>query len=327
MRILCLHRGLQQPGGSETFMLAIVAELYRLGHQVFVITLKHSNYIDAFAAYCVFLDPTSDLKSMKFDAVFSMHRQMGVFARAAGGYKTMISNGILPIALAIPGFHRYVSVSPEVHHANKLAGFDSDIIYNGINPDIFFSIREIHSKLRNVLMITNHVPGVINTVHAACSLLGVGFLHIGGTGWKLNVADFINKADLVVSLGRGCYEAMACERNVIVYDYRGGDGFLTPASYLIDRQRNCSGRTFKFQYTVEQLTNQLRQYDPSLGAPLRNLILKHQSIEPVVESLLEPVIKYHSKPVRKKPARAKKSSTGGKKRQVKKTQKPKSKRS
>lgn len=294
LNILCLHREIIQPGGSETFMYSIIKALHFLGHKVSFFTLKHSNYISNFLPFCKVVSDEKSLYGRNFDAVFSMHRPMVPIARKVYGHKTMISNGILPISLALEGFDRYVSVSEEVYIANKSLGFLSDIIFNGIDLHDFQAYKSVNRRLENVLMITNHFPGVTNIVQDACRMMDLNFIHIGGMYWTLKVCDAINNSDLVVSLGRGAYEAMACERNVIVFDYRGGDGFVTPGSVPVFRARNFSGRVCQFKYNAKQFCNQLLLYDPTFGPGLRDQMIANHNIHNVVKKLLKPVYKIRS---------------------------------
>jgi len=287
-------------------MLAIIKELHRREHDVIFFTWKHSNYIKAFKPYCTVVPNTTLPYSNAYDAIIAMHRPMAPVAALLKGHKTMICNGPIAIELGIEGYDRYVSVSKEVKEANLKLGFRSDVIFNGIDLGRFLPVKPIREKLRNVLMISNHYPGTVNVVAEACDILKLDFRHIGSTHWKLNVEDYINEADLVVSLGRGAYEAMACGRNVIIYDYRGGDGFVTPASVPVFRHCNCSGRVGCFPYFAKQFVNQLLLYNPVYGPLLRKEMAANHDIRKVVDKLLKPTQIKEVKPrVKRKKTRTK----------------------
>ena len=289
MKILCAHRELLQPGGSETFFKAITDELIRLEHEVFIFTLKKGTYANYFDEGCKFIDLQSPSIPPVFDLVVSMHRPMAEYVKRLNCFKTMICNGVIPIELGVSGFDRYISVSEEVHTANKKIGFGSDILFNSVNLNVFFPIKKPNEYLSTVLMISNHFPGVVRTVADACTGAGLFFKHIGSTHWTSFVQLDINNADLVVSLGRGVYESIACGRNVIVYDYRGGDGFLTPDNYSHFLTHNCSGRVGKYQYRPDQLHNLFNLYDPKLGPKLRDIACLNHDIRKFVHELLKPV--------------------------------------
>jgi glycosyltransferase involved in cell wall biosynthesis len=81
-----------------------------------------------------------------------------------------------------------------------------------------------------------------------------------------NVEDKINKADLVVAYGRSAYEAMACDRNVLVYGVSGGDGMMMKDYIDRSASRNCSGWVIRNMPTPDKITQkdielQLDLYD------------------------------------------------------------------
>ena len=89
----------------------------------------------------------------------------------------------------------------------------------------------------------------------------------------------INEADLVITLGRGCLEAMACERAVLVYDYHGGDGMLRPRNWREIRKHNFSGRRFKINYDVDMMAKEIAGYSRQMGKKNREYVMNHHNIE------------------------------------------------
>lgn len=113
------------------------------------------------------------------------------------------------------------------------------------------------------------------------------YFFIGGIGncvW--NTEHHINKVDLVITLGRGALEAMSCGRNVIVYDYNGGDGMITPESYNEIRQKNFSGRRYSLMYNEQDLMQELCKYTSSFGNANRKIIENNHSVKKNVRELL-----------------------------------------
>jgi len=106
-----------------------------------------------------------------------------------------------------------------------------------------------------------------------------------------DVEQYINESDLVVSLGRGAYEAMACGRNVLVFDsmhYMGmkGDGLLTQGNLEESKKCNCSGRSFGKKFTIQSLIDEMKKYDPEQGDFNREHALKNMNIQKQVERYL-----------------------------------------
>jgi len=94
-----------------------------------------------------------------------------------------------------------------------------------------------------------------------------------------------------VSLGRGAYEAMACGRNVLVFDsrhYMGllGDGFLTEENLEEAKRCNCSGRAFGKKFDVQSLIKEMKKYNPEQGDFNREHALENMNIQKQVERYL-----------------------------------------
>jgi Fe2+ transport system protein B len=110
-----------------------------------------------------------------------------------------------------------------------------------------------------------------------------------------SIEDLINQSDLVVGLGRSAYDAMACGRCVLVYDYRDymgeflGDGILMPESINKSMQCNCSGRSGRYKYDVQDFIKEMQKYTPELAAWSREFALENLNIEKVARSYLNMV--------------------------------------
>ncbi|MBQ5872426.1 MAG: glycosyltransferase, partial [Bacteroidaceae bacterium] len=110
-----------------------------------------------------------------------------------------------------------------------------------------------------------------------------------------SIEDLINQSDLVVGLGRSAYDAMACGRCVLVYDYRDymgeflGDGILMPESINKSMQCNCSGRSGRYKYDVQDFIKEMQKYTPELAAWSREFALENLNIEKVTRSYLNMV--------------------------------------
>ncbi|MFW6174072.1 MAG: hypothetical protein ACOC5T_10035, partial [Elusimicrobiota bacterium] len=208
-------------------------------------------------------------------------------------YKIFISNGIVPSQeYPVPGGDRYVSVSEEVKSALGKKGYDSTIIRNGIDCERFNSTKPIHKKLKNVLVISNKQSAqksIFQIINEACKELNLKItvlgLNFGTAQW--NVEEFINQNDLVISLGRGALEGMACKRNVLICDYQGIDGMINNKSYLEIRKNNFSGRRYRGSISKDIIIKELKKYNYKQGERNRKLILQHHNINNTVQNYLD----------------------------------------
>lgn len=177
--------------------------------------------------------------------------------------KVFTSHGVLPeLEQPIEGADEYVAVSEEVQANLADKGFKSKVIRNPIDMERFKPEEPVNDTLQNILFLSNYTSNVANVVESACC--GYNFKKIGGGTVVPNVEDYMNWADLVVTLGRGVLEALSCNRNVIIADYGGGDGFVTPENILEYRKKNNSGRTRRKMFTIDEFRKEMSLYDPQL---------------------------------------------------------------
>ncbi len=110
---------------------------------------------------------------------------------------------------------------------------------------------------------------------------------------KWNVEDIINESDLVISLGRGAYESMACGRNLVIFDRRNymessiGDGFVTIDNIGLYIKNNCSGRFSNTEYDFELLANEIMKYNIRHGDDLKEYSLLELNIDTQSEKYLK----------------------------------------
>tara|TARA_R110002020_G_scaffold178229_3_gene371148 strand:- start:976 stop:1437 length:462 start_codon:yes stop_codon:yes gene_type:complete len=93
----------------------------------------------------------------------------------------------------------------------------------------------------------------------------------------------INKADIVVGLGRIVLESLACGRQPIVFDdriYQGnvGDGIVTPNNIDDLAIYNFSGRYSNKLFSVDDMVEELKKYDSSHSNFFRNYILENFNV-------------------------------------------------
>ena len=240
------------------------------------------------------------LAGEKYACIIAQHNILALIVRSVKPEAPMIfvSHGILlpQAALEQPpsmdiNIQRYVAVSEEVknnlilnHHVSPE---NVEVVRNFVDASRFFPQREINESPKVVLLISNRVASkVYRTIKDACKKLKLKLIVIGKMNSVLNVEDYINKADIVVSLGRGILEAMACGRAAIVYDYQGGDGMITEENITEIRKHNFSGRTFKKNFDITELILEIEKYQKSMGAINRQIILRDYNASSASERII-----------------------------------------
>lgn len=275
MKILLTNNTLTNLGGSETWVRTLSEELRLLGHQV-----------GTYVAYGTDVLVGGEVDNP--DLAIINHNSCLNKLQGLDCKKIFTSHGIIPdLEQPVKGADIYVSVSEEVQENLKNKGFESVIIRNPINCDKFYSTRPINNKIKKVLFSSNYQGYARDVIIQTCQELGIELEIIGANNRVNNVAEKINEADLVIGLGRTAYEAMACERNVIIFDYNGADGFATPENLIEFRKNNCSGRRYKKHFTIEDLKQEFNKYSVENGKRLREYILENNNSEKIVKQYLE----------------------------------------
>ncbi|HLG91240.1 MAG TPA: hypothetical protein VI336_03740 [Candidatus Saccharimonadales bacterium] len=162
-----------------------------------------------------------------------------------------------------------------------------DIVRDFVDTERFKPLEPLQAKPR-VLFISNYKKWkTYYTIEAACKNLGLEFRAVGSPyGRSRDIVKDINQADLVISMGRGIIEAMACGRAAISYSELLGDGYLTPRVYMESRARNFGGYECRYAFNVEALAAEINKYSPNSGRVNRDLALKyHDSVKGTDEIL------------------------------------------
>jgi hypothetical protein len=123
---------------------------------------------------------------------------------------------------------------------------------------------------RRVLLLGNNLSvDRRESVLAAIDQLDLECVELGRYGSRTTPTpeQEINQVDIVIGSGRSIVEAMACARAAFVYDYLGGDGWVTRESYEALEAINFAHATSEgAMVTPETLAERLRGYRQSMGS-------------------------------------------------------------
>ncbi|MFB0524941.1 MAG: glycosyltransferase, partial [Phycisphaerae bacterium] len=276
--------------GSSTYTFTLASELKRKGHEVNVFSPFPEIIADELKKKEIRIYKTlEEMSNEKYTFIIAQHNILALMIRSIKPEVPMvfISHGILPSLEQPPSINiniqKYVAVSEEVKNNlilnHDISSKSVDVIRNFVDVSRFFPQRDISERPRVVLVISNRLsPEVYETIKEACEELSLELIFIGRNRQVVNTEDYINKADIIISLGRGILEGMACGRAAIVYDYQGADGMITPSTINEIRKHNFSGRRFKVNYDVRDLIREIRKYDKSMGEINRELVLKDYDV-------------------------------------------------
>lgn len=293
MKILVTNNTLKGIGGSETYAYALINELNnREGIEVHGFS-KNIGLISEKLRQIGVKITTTPID--EYDLVLASHTSTIRFIKNFNAVKIQTCHGVYPkVEQPIKGVDIYVSISDEVKNHLKMNGYESKIIHNGVDCDRFKPLNSINKDLKRILSLS-HSESLNNDIRLICNKLNIEFKTLNKYKNPIfNVEDEINKSDMVITIGRGVYESMACSRNVLILDERHyldkpplGDGLVTPHNISDFIKNNCSGRYSGVIFDSKLIEESIRRYDPTLGDDNRDYVVNNLNIKSKVDEYLK----------------------------------------
>lgn len=251
-------------GGSEVFSYALACALIKLGYTVYY----HAKGMDGAGVTEKKLQAigAKPWNGEKLSACFAGQNAGLPFIGKCPVYQTCHSALVLP-EQPVSGMTRYVAISEEVLTHLQRKGLNAVLVRNGIDLDRF----RPRAELRKDPTVLSLCQGDDTALRNACQDLGYDFISVPKDPrnriW--DIENVINRADIVVGIGRSLYDAMACGRCCISWDNRDtnpdcGHGYITPDNWMSCARDNFIGKGLKVDLVAE-----LKKYDPRDGALMR----------------------------------------------------------
>jgi hypothetical protein len=293
MKILVTNNTLGAVGGSETYAYTLIMELIRQGHDVEAMSASSLGTV-AQKLLEKKVNVTTKPSSPEYELILASHISSWDKISSTKGLKIQTCHGPYHhLEQPYIGFDKHVSVSEEVQTHLKKLGIESPIIHNGVDVERFKPTTPINGSVKTILSLSQF--GQFNTrLKGICDRMGIKLLTLNKFANPVfNVEDYINEADMVISIGRGVYESMACGRVVLCLDQRQyigsipiGDGVVTPDNIKELLRFNCTGRLTRTQYDDAKIISAIKSYDKSLGEFGREFATKELNIAHQVEKYL-----------------------------------------
>ena len=270
MRILLASYYLAKTGGTENYTYALAQELLRRGHKVEYYAEVRGETSKKFERMGV-----PNMKHVYYDLILANHVPVVEIVCKKGFTVQTCHGAVAELEQPSPAACTHVVISEEMKEYLASKGFEARLIRNGVNCERFKPITPPNSTLKKVLSLCQS-DAANNFLSRCCAKAGVEFCALNKfTDNVWDVEKYINDADLVVGIGRSAYDAMACGRCVISYDWRDymgeglGDGYLCAANVENSVAYNCSGRGSKRTFTEDDFVKELQKYNPADGAFFR----------------------------------------------------------
>jgi len=129
---------------------------------------------------------------------------------------------------------------------------------------------------RALVLSNNPVEDRWQALRSACAEAGMTLVRTGGAfEQETDVRASIAAADVVIGYGRAILEAMSCGRAAYVYDWNGGEGWVTEESYPAIEADGIAGRSANRILGPDQLAADLCRYEAAMGPVNRDLVIAH----------------------------------------------------
>ncbi|MBO7428413.1 MAG: glycosyltransferase family 4 protein [Paludibacteraceae bacterium] len=296
MNILLATHHLERTGGTEAFTFAVATSLRRQGYDVEYYCFKRGGVSDRIEAMGI---PFMSRK--RYDLVLLNHKPIADNL-CGKGVLLQTCHGVIP-EIEQPSRYAdiWVSVSDEVKTHVESLGFPTTTIWNGIDCERFRPVNALHDRLTTVLSLCQSERAHA-MVKSCCERLNVEFLRADkllDDVWEIE--SMMNKADLVVGIGRSLYDAMACGRAVVSFDMRDYNGQTSGYGYLSSDNvneamvDNCVNRHTRTPLDAESLLREISKYKKEDGEFFRQFALRNLNVDVQLRRYIQLYAEYLAK--------------------------------
>lgn len=282
MRVLITQHELVKFAGSEIATLELVEYFSGIGCEVTVLTDIFDNPLKKYfsrlnSVKVVINDDSIHLDYTQYDVIWIHHQLIPhglIVARIEGRCTAKIifyhMSSYHPLESPWSGrIESYLADlivynSEETRQAIRQKGLAGKkrldhIMYNAA-PDIFLRERaKVASSPKIILAVSNHPPEELKEAYSLLRLQGhkiVLFGAIEGGTFKRITPKDIQRADVVVSIGKTVQYALLGSTPVFCYDHFGGPGYIRRSNVDLAKKLNFSGRGFG-RMTAKQIAQSL----------------------------------------------------------------------
>lgn len=303
IRILLTNHHLENFAGTENATFLLARLLKAEGCQVTVYA-KYLSRIWVKKFDFAEIELVSNLELIRNRKFHLIHAQHNICAYEARYYfpnipMLMWVHGLSPFLEQIPlldiKIDKFIVNNRSLKNHLLDSGVAQDkicIIRNLIDSRVFFPKKPIHDKPKRALIISNKIGAekekllkeIFTELKIKAKFVGKRFREVQNS----QLPDFINKADIVFTLGLGAIESMFCGRIPIIYDnHLHGDGMVTIENFEQLMEYNFSGKALKKDLTKNDLINEINKYQSKEGCALMEKARSFYEAQVQVQKVLE----------------------------------------
>jgi len=303
MRLLLAtnHLGL---GGSESYLLTVAEQLDRLGHEVAIYTPEPGRGVEVAAEKGIAVLSEVELDD-GYDA--ALVQDAGVCLQVADRFpglpQLFVAHSAKFDLQAPPQLDGMVGAVVALNDrvAERMRSYATGVevvrLRQPIDIERFAPRGALPEVPRSALLLSN-TPNEdrLEMLEGACAEAGLTLSQLGGlSGHATDVRPALAGAEIVIGYGRSILEAMAFGRAAYVYDWKGGDGWITPESYPAIEADGIAGGAGVATVDIADLAADLGRYSATMGPVNHDLVVTHhranahaQELVGLLERLAEP---------------------------------------
>jgi hypothetical protein len=286
------HLGL---GGSESYLLTVAEQLDRLGHEVSIYAVELGGGAEIARERALPLIGEAELQG-DFEAALVQDAgvSLQIADRCPGVPQLFVAHSAmfdLQAPPQLPGLVGAVVVlNDRVGERMRSFGTGVEVVRlrQPIDTQRFAPRGVLPEVPRRALLLSNNPSADrIAMLEAACRSAGIEVERVGGVaGQTHDPRPQLAAADIVIGYGRSVLEGMALGRAAYVYDWKGGDGWVTAESYPAIEADGFAGFSDRM-IDGDSLAGDLRRYSASMGPVNHDLVYAHHRANVHAQKLVE----------------------------------------
>lgn len=288
------HLGL---GGSESYLLTVAEQFDRLGHETVIYSPELGAGTDVARERA--LAVVSNVADLPDGCEAVLVQDAGCSHELAERYSStpqlFVAHGEFFDLVTPPQLDRLVGaivvLNDRVGARMRNLAVEVEVIRlrQPIDTERFTSRSPLPEVPRRALFLSNTPSSDrLNILKSACDAASLELVRLGAqVGQTTDPRSALVDADIVIGYGRSILEAMACGRAAYVYDWKGGEGWVTADSYSEIEADGFGGRSGRMIVDPEVLAEDLRGYATSMGPVNHDLVSAHHRANVHAQQLVE----------------------------------------
>lgn len=287
------HLGL---GGSESYLFTVAEQLERLGHEAKIFAAERGAGVAAARERAIALceegeDPAGFDAALVQDAAVSyeLAERLPALPQLFVAHSESFDLQAPPqLGEAVRGV---VALNDRVAARMRSFAVERPVarLRQPIDTERFTPQTPLPERPRRALLLSNapHADR-LGMIESACAEAGVELARLGGRdGQATDPREALHGTEIVIGYGRSILEAMACGRAAYVYDWNGGEGWVTPETYPRLEADGFAGRTGATVIDTATMAADLRAYAAAMGPVNHDLVLGHHRANQHAQELLQ----------------------------------------